>query len=105
MSEKRVKQILKRLLSKKLGRKLREAQADDIILNAYYERYQLIKTLRDVCGLENNKFINSALTNLRNRGLNRALANASEITQLGAFLEDLIADAGGGIVGGDDEYE
>lgn len=102
-SETKIKQKLKRLLSKRLGKKIKKVSDENIIFNTEYERYQFLKTLAKICKLEDNEIMKEALVNLRNRGLNKALQNTSEITQLGAFLQEFIEEPGG-FAGEDDEY-
>ena len=89
---KKAKRDVTKLLSRWLGIKLEDLKIEGVVLNTEYDRYQLIEQLMKICKLEKNEFIQSALQNTANRGLNRALRGTSEITQLGAYIYNLIPE-------------
>lgn len=90
-------------MAKYLGKKLKKDEVLEVLLNRNYNLYQDIKTIARITQTENSQYMRAALRNVRNRGLNKALEDFTEITQLGAFLYDLLPAKEAGVFG--QEYE
>jgi len=84
------KRDLSKLLGRILGKKLSEDDLHDAVLNAEYESYQFLETIAKHSNTEQNLSMVGALKNLRKRGLNISISNFTEITQIGAFLFELL---------------
>ncbi len=116
---KQAKRDLKKLLARYLGnklnqinqqiakeeKKLQQEEVSEILLNKNYKKCQHLRQIMSISKTEDSKLMKTALRNLRNRGLNEAISEFTEITQLGAFLHDLLPEKEGGVYGRGKDYE
>lgn len=102
---KKAKREQYKLLARYLGKKLKKEDVLEVLLNKNYDRYQYQEMIGIISHTENSKLQKLALTNVRNRGLNKSLEGFTEITQLGAFLYDLLPEKVGGTFGKGKDYE
>lgn len=94
-----------KLLARYLGKKLKKADILEVLLNKNYGRYQYQEMIGLISHTEDSKLQKLALINVRNRGLNKSLEGFTEITQLGAYLYDLLPEKEAGVFGKGKEYE
>ena len=104
-SLKKAKRDLRKLLARYLGKKLKSEEVAEILLNKNYSQFQYQKMIAIISHTEDSKLMQTALANVRNRGMNKAIEGFTEITQLGAFLSDLLPEKEGGTFGRGKDYE
>ena len=102
---KKAKRDQYKLLARYLGIRLKKEDVFEILLNKNYSAFQYQKMIALISHTENTMLMQNALANVRNRGLNKAVEGFTEITQLGAFLYDLLPEKEAGVTGKGKDYE
>lgn len=100
---KQAKRDVMKLLARLFGEKLTKAQLDEVLLNRKFGLFQDIKTIISITHTETSFSMQEALNNAFKAGLSKAVSEFTEITQIGAFLQEEIPKKEAGTFGG--EYD